>query len=66
MARLFLDDSTREVLTNPLLSEYNATIPQYTMLGLKMKEKGYRLKEIPTTFKEACKFIGGCDGNEVK
>lgn len=64
--KIILDGPTQEVLTSPVMNEYNATIPQYAMLGLEMKKRGYPLAEVPTTFEEACEFIGGCNQKEVK
>jgi energy-coupling factor transport system ATP-binding protein len=56
--KIIMDGPTQEILTNPVLQEYNCTIPQYAMLGLEMKKRGYQLEEIPITFKNAKQVIG--------
>jgi energy-coupling factor transport system ATP-binding protein len=60
--KIILDGPTGEVLTNPIMAEYNANIPQYTVLGLEMKNKGYTLTEIPTTFSSASRIIASALG----
>lgn len=50
-----LDGNSKEILSNKKLLEYNTYIPQYAMLGLRLKEEGMDIKEIPILEEEAIK-----------
>lgn len=50
-----MDGNSKEILSNKKLLEYNTYIPQYTMLGLRLKEEGMDIKEIPILEEEAIK-----------
>lgn len=50
-----MDGNSKEILSNKKLLEYNTYIPQYAMLGLRLKEEGMDIKEIPILEEEAIK-----------
>lgn len=50
-----MDGNSKEILSNKKLLEYNTYIPQYAMLGLRLKEEGMDIKEIPILEDEAIK-----------
>lgn len=56
--KIILDGPSREVLTSPVLEEYNCTMPQYAILGREMMRRGYPLQSVPITLQEAKEAVG--------
>lgn len=50
---LIMQGSAKEVLSNSMLLDFQIALPQYAMLGMAMKARGFQLEEIPITEEEA-------------
>lgn len=55
--KIVLDGPAKEVLTSPILEEYNCTMPQYAVLGREMMRHGYPVQSVPITLHEAKKIV---------
>lgn len=51
-----MDGKAKEILSDEKVLSYNTAIPQYAMLGLRMKKEGMKVDEIPILEKEIIKI----------
>lgn len=55
--KIILDGPAKEVLTSPVLEEYNSAMPQYAVLGREMLRRGYSVPAVPITLREAREVV---------
>ena len=56
--QIVMDGSAQEILSDPTLLNYGINVPEVSMLGLKLRESGYDLPQIPITLDQAETLIG--------
>ena len=56
--QIVMDGSAPEILSDPTLLNYGINVPEVSMLGLKLRESGYDLPQIPITLDQAETLIG--------
>lgn len=56
---IVMDGSTDEILSDPAVLQHGTSLPQFALLGIEMRKRGYRLDKIPITEAQAVEQIGG-------
>lgn len=62
--QILQDGPAQQVLSDPKLLKYGVTLPQTALLGLRLREAGYPLREIPITIEQARTSVGALLGKE--
>lgn len=56
--QIVMDGSAQEILSDPTLLNYGINVPEISMLGLKLRESGYDLPQVPHHTGSAETLIG--------